>query len=389
MEGETEPQRRFGHVTVCMGHYMLLFGGTWREDGQDLQLLPIDVIWMYNLYTEEWKKNIIPTKERAPHARHRTHAEVIESVIYMFGGSKGRFSKDVTNEMWTLTRNSDGSFAWDEIVTTRNTDAPSPRESHTGWEYSGNLWIFGGYGPSPVGYLNECGDFDATTGCNNQLLCFNPLCNEWTNPKCTGSVPSSRCGCASAIWKHKAWLYGGYISWYNGTDELLELNMHSLTWTQIQIHEPKPQALCCCTLTMISDSTLVLHGGAQLLTNGVFHNYKTSSDTWILDLSTQTWRQYISTTDHSRACHKGMTGLNGCVIITGGGKDPRESHDDYTTTFHVMLAAKSLQELAMQSVFKHKNVLPWKFLPQKLQTCLGLTESDLYKCDVRSCDFCN
>ena len=63
-------------------------------------------------------------------------------------------------------------------------------------------------------------------------------------------------------------------------------------------------------------------------------------------------------------------------IITGGGKDPQESQDDYTTTFHVMLAPKSLQQLAIQNVFKHKNVLPWKCLPQKLKTYLGLTESD-------------
>ena len=165
--------------------------------------------------------------------------------------------------------------------------------------------------------------------------------------------------------------------------------MRFLTWTQIQIHQPKPQALCCCTLTMISDSTLVLHGGVQRLANGGTHNYKTLSDTWMLDLSTKTWRQYISTADNSRGNHKGITGLNGCVIITCGGKDPQESYDDYTTTFHVMLAAKSLKQLAMQNVFKHKNVLPWKCLPQKLQTCLGLTESDWYTCDVRSCDFCN
>ena len=144
MEGETEPHHRFGHVAVRVEHYILLSGGEWWEDGRDLQLLPVDVIWMYNLYTEQWEKNIIPTKERAPNAGCRTHAEVIESVVYMFGGAKGWSFKDVTNELWTLTRTSDGSFTWDEIVTTSNTDEPSPRFCHTGWEYLGNLWIFGG-----------------------------------------------------------------------------------------------------------------------------------------------------------------------------------------------------------------------------------------------------
>ena len=372
--GETEPQRRFGHMAVRVEHYILLFGGAWWDDRQNFQLLPANVIWMYNLYTEQWKEYTIPAKERGPHATRSTHAEVIQSVVYMFGGSRGPSSKLSTNALWTLTRTPDGNFAWNEIVTASNTDAPSPRCYHSGWEYSGNLWIFGGCGLSPVGYLNDYGDFDESTRINNQLLCFNPSCKEWTNPQCAGSVPSPRDCCASAIMGHKVWLYGGNNGSYNGIDELLELNMHSLTWTQIQIHEPKPQAHYCCTMHVISDSRLVLHGGA--LPNGGNHRYKTSSDTWILDLSTQAWRQYKSTKDHSRGSHKGITGLNGCVIITCGGKDPRESSDVYATTFHVMLAPKSLQQLAMQSIFKHRSVLRWKYLPQKLKTRLGLTESE-------------
>ena len=154
MVGETEPQRRSGHVAVCVEHCLLLFGGAWQDDGQDLQLFPADVIWMYNLYTEQWKKYMIPTKERVPHVTHETHAQVIEYVVYMFGGSNGH-SKDSTNALWTLTNISDGSFAWDEIVTANDADAPSPRYRHTGWEYAGNLWVFGGQGLPPVRYLND------------------------------------------------------------------------------------------------------------------------------------------------------------------------------------------------------------------------------------------
>ena len=151
-------------------------------------------------------------------------------------------------------------------------------------------------------------------------------------------------------------------------------------------YELKPQKRYCCTLNVISDSTLVLHGGAL---RGGNHRYQTSSDTWILDLSTQTWRQYKYMRDHSRDSHKGITGLNSCVIITCCGKHPLESYDDYTTIFHIMLAPKSLQQLAMQSVFKHRDVPPWKWLPSKLQTCLGLTESEQCARDENSYDICN
>ena len=151
----------YGHVAVCVEHYILIFGGAWRDDREKRVLLSANVIWMYNLYTEQWRKNIIPTKE-SPHVAFGAYADVIESVVYMFGGSKDIpiSLMDMTNALWTLTRTSDGRFAWSEIVTTSNTDAPSPRCSHTGWKYLGNLWIFAGAGVSPVGYLNACGDFD-------------------------------------------------------------------------------------------------------------------------------------------------------------------------------------------------------------------------------------
>ena len=88
MLGESEPHRRCGHVAVHVKHNMLIFGGAWWNDRQYLEPLSENVIWMYNLYTEQWTKYIIPTKERDPQATHvyGAHAEVIESVIYMFGG---------------------------------------------------------------------------------------------------------------------------------------------------------------------------------------------------------------------------------------------------------------------------------------------------------------
>ena len=148
--------------------------------------------------------------------------------------------------------------------------------------------------------------------------------------------------------------------------------MHSLTWTQIHISQPKPQELYCCSLNVISDKQLVLHGGAYSNRD----RYHTSNDTWILNLPTQTWRLCKSAKDHSRDSHTGTTGLNGCAIIIGGGKDPRESYIDYTTTFHVMLYTKSLQQLAIQTIFQHKAELPWKYLPKRLKTFLGFTETE-------------
>ena len=86
--------------------------------------------------------------------------------------------------VWQLTRDREGCFSWREIPVKK---APSCRHM-AGWEYSDKMWIFGGIGPSPldIGHLNHCVDFSIGSydeGTNNQLLCFDPSCSEWTNLK--------------------------------------------------------------------------------------------------------------------------------------------------------------------------------------------------------------
>ena len=140
--------------------------------------------------------------------------------------------------------------------------------------------------------------------------------------------------------------------------------MHSLVWTQIQTADPKPRGHYLCTLNVISDDVLVLHDGAE---KSHLKEYKVVNDTWILDLKTQKWRLYTSANDHCRGFHTGTTGLNGCVVIIGGRKDQHDRSNVYTTTFHVKLEPKSLQQVAMQTIFAHWTQLPWKDLPKKLR----------------------
>ena len=199
------------------------------------------------------------------------------------------------------------------------------------------------------------------------------MCNEWTNAKCYGSVPTPRGNHASTIISHGVWTYGGEHS-SSFSDEFYKLDLKILTWTQIQISQPKPPELVCCSLNVISDTTLLLYGGASVQLPG--HSIQTLDGMWIFDVLTNTWRQYTSSKDHHRGGHRGTPGLNKCVIVIGGAKDPEDSYDDYTTTFHVMLAPKSLQQVALQTVFKHRAVLSWTCLPLKLKTLLEITDSE-------------
>ena len=364
MVDESELQRSC-HSAVHLDNYVIIIGGS----GEDYTPLSTNVIWMYNLHTEEWRNHVIPKhviEERGePGPFYGAVAVAIHGTIYTFGGINNCDFRE-RNALWTLSKTNLECFAWNSIRVQHAKESPSPRYGHTGWEYAERLWVFGGKGLSPEQYLNDNGD---TAGYlvirNNQLLCYDPSIQRWTNPQCFGAVPSPRSDHASTIFNDKVWLFGGYSQIWTLNDDLFELTMPSLTWTQIQTGQPGPQARICCTLTAVTDNQLVLHGGGHDL-------FDFCCDTWVMDLTTHSWIQYTSRKDHVRSYHSGSVGLNNSVIIIGGEKesyDTCELHD----IFNVMLEAKSLQQLAMQTIYKHQDELNWNCLPKKLISLLGFS----------------
>ena len=143
---------------------------------------------------------------------------------------------------------------------------------------------------------------------------------------CKGSTP--RYDTASSIIKHKVWVLGGCNEDDIELDDIFELTMHSLTWTHIRTVQLCPQARTWCTLTALANNQLVLHGGFGGDT------YTVLSDTWIMDLTSYSWKQYESRTDHTRSGHTGSLCLNNNVIIIGGyvsitNPDGFQSDSDY------------------------------------------------------------
>ena len=277
------PQKISGHVAVRLEYYILVFGG---RIGNFINHTPVSrhMIWMYNLYTEQWSKHMIPESELCPPHALSACAVAIKECVFLFGGYDSE-QRIVSNELWKLIKSSEGLFTWCK-VNTENSAKPSPRRKHSGWTCSEKLCIFGGLGSSVGGYLNDNrgGAFVKYFNdmhFNNQLLSFNPSCKEWVDLKCSGSVPSPRAAQASTVIGVTVWLYGGYNA--SGTlDDLYDLNMSSLTWTHAQTGDTNPQRRSSCSLNAITHQQLVLHGG-------VGSDHKSLSDTWILDLTSQSW----------------------------------------------------------------------------------------------------
>ena len=379
-----------GHSVVRLNNFIIITGGV------DAAGTPLSthVIRTYNLFTQVWRKHVIPNIQTAPDSFYGAVAVAIEGSVYTFGGMiaegyrGGLFivsAECERNELWTLSRTETGGFTWSIIDPQCKKESPSPRYGHTGWEYAGKLWVFGGAGPSAEGYLNCHGDIARLRQdffVNNQLLSFNPNTKNWVNTQCFGAVPSPRWGHASAIIKANVFLYGGCIEIQAYAHDFFQLDMFSLTWTQIQTGQPSPQVRSFCTLNATSDGKLlVLHGGHST-------HERAQNDTWVMDLLSHSWRLYQSWSPRLQN-HTATLGLNSNIIIIGGCKDVHNTYM-YTKMDRVMLKPKSLQELAACTAYKHrddlprtlclptrslqqlaartifKHGLPWKYLPKQL-----------------------
>ena len=171
---------------------------------------------------------------------------------------------------------------------------------------------------------------------------------------CSGSIPSPRISATAAVINDKVWLCGG-----KGDFDLYELNMHSLSWTQIETGMPRPlSGHFHRSLTPIQDSHLVVHGDVD------------ENSTWILDVESHTWRTHLK--QGFRYFHSGITGLNGDVITLGG----LTSDTTYKPLVNVRLWPKSLQQLAMRIVYGNRTDLPLKSLPPKLLRKMMDTETE-------------
>ena len=368
---------RFGHVAIHMDNYILVMGGS------DVSL---HVIFMYNIYTEQWRKYVIPKQKPAPSSTTWFGcAAVIGKECYLFGGFGGHHIETRTNALWKLFRTLSGYFSWMEIPSLNKLKTPSPRNGHNGWKFKNKLWIFGGICDLPTlnGYLSDYGDFRNFVhgGCvTNQLLCFNPSAKEWTNPKCAGNIPSPRAACAAAILEDTVCFYGGN-NHNRVLNELYELSMESLSWTQVQTGGTKPQGCCFATLTAVTASKLVLHNGSS-------HGTILINETWILDLPSKSWKQYESNKDKPRWGHTASLGINKSIIIIGGmDRDHNGKNIACKEHFILRLEPKSLEQLAMITVHKYQSELPVNTLPKKLVGQLGHWNLDaLCPAAVASCE---
>ena len=118
------------NVAVRLNSSIVVTGGRDRNRG----VIPFRVIWMYNLYTEQWRKHEISHENDVPPAVRHACAAGIGADIYLFGGSTSFSTYDTSNEMWKLTGTTQECLNWIKIEPQQDVKLPCPRYGHSGWE---------------------------------------------------------------------------------------------------------------------------------------------------------------------------------------------------------------------------------------------------------------
>ena len=363
-----KPLPRYSHNAVRYNRNIVIFGGG-EEDvvtyNDDLtKCYSMRVIWFYDLDIDRWIKFVVPDTQNIPPSRISSCAVLIGSNIYMCGGAqradRGFYHK---GDLWKLSMTAEEKISWTQLTTTIEI---APRTGHTGWEYKNKLWIFGGFGPNIFEYLHDNETFQRIphrfSGVNNQVCCFSPTEQKWMTCKSKGSKPSPRCYHGITKIRENIWLYGGRGA-HAYLDDLYELHLRTLTWTQVPSTGP-PNPL----ETRGFSPSLIALSNKEILFYGMQHR------SWIIDVSSLSWRQHNAPTNEqgreeaATQDHTGIIGIHS-VIIFGGqtrykGQDIRVCGD----VFHINFKPKSLLKSCVEAVYKHRSLLQckWNVLPRNL-----------------------
>ena len=353
-------------------------GGPVVAAAEDNKILAIEtyrprVIYIYNIDTKKWRKYEIPRHRCAPNSRARAAYVAFGNAVYMFGGIKHP-SDMATNAMWKLSINGNGVLWWRQIMHKEQCQSPAPRYYPSMWEYGGKLWSFGGSDHERDGYLNRYGDtYHTPLGLfQNQLMCFNPESERWTDMRCTGDVPRPWNKAGTARINGTLWLYSKVQGEYDHA--LYQLDLASLRWTRVSTSQPSP-ALYNFSFTAVDDNRIMLHGGYVNV-----QTYDPCADIWVLDVNSLTWTTTAG--DKARYYHSAVRDPNSSTVFMLGGYDEFDDNiedDSANSRFtkphrkfsQINLEPKkpvpSLQSQALQCIAKHRKQLPLTWLPNRLQ----------------------
>uniref|UniRef100_T1J9L2 PHD-type domain-containing protein n=1 Tax=Strigamia maritima TaxID=126957 RepID=T1J9L2_STRMM len=317
----TSPLKRTGHIAVCDGRNILVWGGYREVSGQpDSRYLPSFQVWFYDSLLDVW--SFFPTEGKIPPGTSGSAGALIEDNLYILGG----YCED---DDWLMPRNTHAVFQlnlrtreWFDVKT--KGVQPIACDKMSSWIYEEKIYLFGGFGLNPhqIGsvnspvrdnfdFANDATDPISVRGWNNQLVVFDPSTSTWLWPKCKGPKPLPRAAHASVRIGNIVYTFGGRHQ-LSRMNDMHCLDLQTMTWSgSLNMADPIPEGRSWHSLNVLSETKLVLFGGFS-------QEKKALSDCWIFDTRFLSWHLIQMPGLEPRIWHTSCVSDYGELVVVGG-----------------------------------------------------------------------
>ncbi|KAL7621115.1 Negative regulator of mitotic exit [Parahypoxylon ruwenzoriense] len=248
------PGPRVGHASLLVGNAFIVYGGDTKIDETDIL---DETLYLLNTSTRQWSR-ALPAGPR-PSGRYGHSLNIVGSKIYIFGGQvEGYFMNDLAafdlnqlqmpNNRWEiLSENSETGGALQGKV-------PPARTNHSVITFNDKMYLFGG-----------------TNGFQwfNDVWCYDPAVNKWTQLDCIGYIPVPREGHAASLVDDVMYVFGGRTEEGADLGDLAAFRITSRRWYTFQNMGPSPSPRSGHSMTSVGKSIVVVGGEPSSTANPV------------------------------------------------------------------------------------------------------------------------
>ncbi|RAH42082.1 putative cell polarity protein (Tea1) [Aspergillus brunneoviolaceus CBS 621.78] len=239
------PGPRVGHASLLVGNAFIVFGGDTKVDESDTL---DDTLYLLNTSSRQWSRSIPPGPR--PAGRYGHTLNILGSKLYVFGGQvEGFFFNDLV--AFDLNQLQNPANKWEFLIRNSHEGGPPPgqippaRTNHTIVSFNDRLYLFGG--TNGVQWFND-------------VWCYDPRVNAWSQLDCVGFIPTPREGHAAAIVNDVMYIFGGRTDEGIDLGDLAAFRITTRRWYSFQNMGPAPSPRSGHSMTAFGKQIIVLAG---------------------------------------------------------------------------------------------------------------------------------
>ncbi|EEP80671.1 hypothetical protein UREG_05513 [Uncinocarpus reesii 1704] len=239
------PGPRVGHSSLLVGNAFIVFGGDTKINENDAL---DDTLYFLNTSSRQWSRAVPPGPR--PQGRYGHSLNMLGSKIYVFGGQvEGFFFNDLV--CFDLNALQNPGNKWEFLVRSSHEGGPPPgkippaRTNHTVVTFNDKLYLFGG--TNGIQWFND-------------VWCYDPTTNLWTQLDYLGFIPAAREGHAAALVNDVMYIFGGRTDEGLDLGDLAAFRITTRRWYSFHNMGPGPSPRSGHTMTTFGKQIVVLGG---------------------------------------------------------------------------------------------------------------------------------